>query len=359
MFGGYSETKIKPMLKMAVSRFNMASNKKQALMKQQMREISKLLAESPPKEEKARIRAEALIRDDGTIEAMEILQLTCELLFERIKLITASKTCPEDLKTSISTLIWASDRVDIKELADIRKQMRSKFGKKFDQEAYENVNGVCNERIVAKLSVQPPTAYLVQTYLEKIADQFEVQWEPKVRLKPEHMAEPMAAPVGYSVQVAPGTGLVPVNAFPAPSSSNENDDDGGTSNGGNNMVPPPVVSTAPGSRVRDDDLSEIGSSSVVGGNSGIHHRPSNSSVAATRTPTVTATAAASMPSGDDDEKKDFDDIPIARVCTMQSQNNEDGPDIYIPPAPGAGGDKKPAANDDFDDLQARFNNLKK
>jgi vacuolar protein sorting-associated protein IST1 len=91
IFGGYSETKVKPMLKMAVSRFNMASNKKTALMKQQMREISKLLKEN--KEEKARIRAEALIRDDGTIEAYEILQLTCELLFERIKLITVSKKC--------------------------------------------------------------------------------------------------------------------------------------------------------------------------------------------------------------------------------------------------------------------------
>ena len=57
-------------------------------MKQQMREIAKLLSEEPnPKEEKARIRAEALIRDDGTIEAYEILQLSCELICERIKLI--------------------------------------------------------------------------------------------------------------------------------------------------------------------------------------------------------------------------------------------------------------------------------
>ena len=93
---------------MAVSRFEMAANKKTAIMKQQMREISKLLQESPPKEEKARIRAEALIRDDGVVEAYEILQLTCELLSERIKLISLEKTCPEDLKSSISTLLWSS-----------------------------------------------------------------------------------------------------------------------------------------------------------------------------------------------------------------------------------------------------------
>lgn len=83
---------------------------------------------------------------------MEILQLTCELLFERVKLISVSKECPADLKSSIATLIWASDRVDVKELSEIRKQLRSKFGKKFDMEAYENKGGICNERVVAKLS---------------------------------------------------------------------------------------------------------------------------------------------------------------------------------------------------------------
>jgi hypothetical protein len=51
-------------LKMAVHRFQMASNKKSALLKQNMRQVAVLLAEDPPKEEKARIKAEALIRDD-------------------------------------------------------------------------------------------------------------------------------------------------------------------------------------------------------------------------------------------------------------------------------------------------------
>ena len=79
-------------------------------MKQQIREIAKMLAEDPPKEEKARIKSEALIRDDNTVEAYEILQLNCELLSERIHLITHSKECPQDLVSSISTLIWASGK---------------------------------------------------------------------------------------------------------------------------------------------------------------------------------------------------------------------------------------------------------
>lgn len=301
---------------MAVSRFSMASNKKTALMKQQMREISKLLAEN--KEEKARIRAEALIRDDGTIEAYEILQLTCELLFERIKLITTSKTVPEDLKRSISTLIWASNRVDIKELVEIRKQIKSKFGKQFDSDAFENKNGVCNERVIAKLSVQPPTALLVQTYLEKIADQFSVQWKPTNRLKADQLGEPMAAPVGYSVQVAPGTGLVPVNAYAA------------------------------GEDTATDAVSEMGGS--VGGSA-----PPAAAAASVASVSVASASANSRHShfSDDDEKKYGDDIPVAQVI---AQHPDEEPDIYIPPAPGM--DKKPPA-DDFDELQARFNNLKR
>lgn len=216
---------------MAVSRFGILSNKKSALMKQQMREIAKLLADDPPHEEKAKIRAEALITDDNTIEAYEILQLTCELLSERIKLIASENECPPDLVSSISTLIWAASRVDIPELLEVKKQFNKKYGSKFIENAMNNSGGILNERVVAKLSVQPPTAFLIQTYLEKIADQFEVNWKPAVKLSVNEMSEPMAAPIGYSVQVAQGSGLTPAYAASAPesiatatvSSSNTND----------------------------------------------------------------------------------------------------------------------------------------
>ena len=120
---------------MAVSRIQIASNKKSALLKQSMREIAIMLAEDPPKEEKAKIRAEALIRDDNLIEAYEILQLQCELLHERIKLLEYSKECPGDLIPVISSVMWASQRVDIPELVFIRKQFRAKYGKKFEEAA--------------------------------------------------------------------------------------------------------------------------------------------------------------------------------------------------------------------------------
>jgi vacuolar protein sorting-associated protein IST1 len=251
---------------MAVSRFQIASNKKTALIKQQMREIAVMLSDDPPREEKAKIRAEALIREDHAVEAYEILQLECELLAERIKLIQVSKECPPDLVSIISTLIWACDRVDIQELVLVRKQFRAKYGREFEENALNNVGGVLNERVVSKLSVQPPAAYLVQTYLERICERFEVDWTPKVPLTAEQLAEPMAAPVGYSVQVARATGLGDVTtgqshtddevgyAMPPPPPK----DDGSGGSGGTPVVtakpyvPPPPYLPPPPMETRDD-----------------------------------------------------------------------------------------------------------
>lgn len=340
---------------MAVSRFGMASNKKTALMKQQMRDIAKMLAEDPPKEEKARIRAEALIRDDGTIEAYEILQLSCELIVERIKLISASKYCPEDLISTISTLIWSSTRVDIKELTDVRKQFRAKFGKKFEHAALNNEGGILNERIVAKLSVQPPTAFLVQTYLEKIADQFDVDWSPVNKIAIESLSAPMAAPIGYSVEMAPGSGLahgggiVPITpSFP----------------------PPPEAYPVGGRRQRQqsDDVSEIGHASA-------------SILSSIGKPNGGKGSGGNNNYNDDDGGGDNGDIPVAEVMASDASSaagysepdiyipaapqNTKRDNLYIPPAPGAkttGLDDNNNNNnnsDNFDDIQKRFANLKR
>jgi hypothetical protein len=52
--------------------------------------------------------------------------------------------------------------VDITELQDIRHQFRSKYGKKFDEAAITNAEGICNEQVVAKLSIEPQTAILIR-----------------------------------------------------------------------------------------------------------------------------------------------------------------------------------------------------
>lgn len=270
---------------MSVHRFQIASNKKSALLKQQKREIANLLVEEPPKEEKARIRAESLIRDDNTIEAYEILQLSCELLAERLQLISTTEGCPPDLVGTISSLLWASNRVDIQELGEIRKQFKLKYGKKFEEDAMMNAGGVINERILVKLSVQPPSAMLVQAYLLKIAEEFEVDWRPQQELNSDQLNAPMVAPIGYSVSVAPGSGLGGAH------SQNNNSDDGssipppapynGGGGGGGGGFPVvmgvPPLPTAPSSRFNGGNNNQPPTSEISFSNNDIPAAPGASS----------------------------------------------------------------------------------
>jgi len=316
-------------LKMAVHRFQMASNKKSALLKQNMRQVAVLLAEDPPKEEKARIKAEALIRDDYVIEAYDILSLNCELLSERIKLIQFSKECPPDLMSCISTLMYAAPRVDIPELLVIRKQFTAKYGKKFDEDAMGNLGGILNERVVTKLSVQPPAAYLVQTYLEQICEKYEVNWSPNCRLSAEQMGEPMAPPSGFSVPIGQGTGLGHV----AHTGMTVNGEDDVTYGGGRSLPPPqaPNAGNSSGSEAKaDSNRSDLYIPTAPGGSN-----PPPMVPPSVRCPETT----------NEDTNKDADDD--------HSNNNQSNTNSPGQPSSSSGKDSA-----SYNDLAARFENLK-
>jgi len=107
------------------------------------------------------------------------------------------------MKGCISTLIWAAERVDIPELLVIRKQLQLKYGSKFIRKAEDNEGGVVNERIVARLSIIPPSSSVVRSYLVKIAEEYDVKWDPPA-LQSGNTNDIAAAPDGYSVPVAFG-----------------------------------------------------------------------------------------------------------------------------------------------------------
>lgn len=202
MLLGYQEKKLKPYLKMAVQRLQIAGNKKGTACKHQKREIAKLLEDG--KEEKARIKVEHVIREDFTMESYELVELLCELLHERVKYMSAQKECPSDLMETVCSLIWCADRVDIVELNQVKKQLSYKFGKEFAKAAEANANGKVNERLLEKLSVQPPSAHLVVAYLKEIAKEYNVDWEPtEIGVTDPNAAVP--TPVGFSVPMAPGS----------------------------------------------------------------------------------------------------------------------------------------------------------
>lgn len=251
------------------------------------------------------------------IEAYDILSLNCELLSERIKLIQFSKECPPDLISCISTLMYAAPRVDIPELIVIRKQFTSKYGKKFDEDAMANAGGILNERVVAKLSVQPPAAYLVQTYLEQICEKYEVDWSPNCRLSVDQMGEPMAPPSGFSVPIGQGTGLGHV----AHTGMTVNGDDI-TYDGGQSLPPPQAPN---GGSVAKSGKSEFSMPTAPGASN------------------IPPMVPPSVPDADFN-KGDNDD-----------ENDDEQNDSNSPGQPSSSSGKDTAS---YNDLAARFENLK-
>ena len=116
----FNPSKLKAQLRAAVTRIGLAKGKRTSAVQNQKREIADLLRASPPRVEKARIRCEGVIRTDFTIEALEVLELFCLSLVERMGLIKEEKGCPPDLVEGVSTLIWAAPRAQIKELEEAR-----------------------------------------------------------------------------------------------------------------------------------------------------------------------------------------------------------------------------------------------
>lgn len=151
--------------------------------------MAELLSQS--REASARIRVENIIHTDITVELMEILELYTELLLARAGLLdvrdknikegTAQAGDDTGLEEAAASIIYAAPRLprDVRELGIVRNMLIERFGKEFAIRANENSDACVPARVVDKLKVDPPSAKLVQAYLEEIARTYGVDWPPQ------------------------------------------------------------------------------------------------------------------------------------------------------------------------------------
>jgi vacuolar protein sorting-associated protein IST1 len=76
-------------LRLAVNRLKLLEKKKTELAVKARKEIADYLIAG--KEERARIRVEHIIREDYMVEAMEIIEMYCDLLIARMGLLQSTK----------------------------------------------------------------------------------------------------------------------------------------------------------------------------------------------------------------------------------------------------------------------------
>lgn len=188
------------------------------------------------------------------------------------------------------------------------------------------------EGVIADLTF-PFFLILHQTYLEKIADQFEVDWQPTIKLTTDQMIEPMAAPVGYSVHAAQGTGLGP-DAHEAMTGTRNVDEEINFQKG--NAIPPAAPSGFGGP-----------SGPVV---SATAYTP-QSKGGSDNLPSTTPTAYVPGPG----EGGTTVGSPLTQATTNVDNNAYDEVDIFVPHVPTAPPSGSPAngnkKDDDDDDNQ--------
>ncbi|XP_066438629.1 IST1 homolog [Eleutherodactylus coqui] len=188
---GFKAERLRVNLRLAINRLKLLEKKKTEMAMKSRKEIADYL--SCRKDERARIRVEHIIREDYMVEAMEILELYCDLLLARFGLIQSMRELDPGLAEAVSTLIWAAPRLtDISELNIVANQLCHKYSKEYGNLCRTNQIGTVSSRLMQKLSPEAPPKILVERYLIEIAKNYNVQYEPDARV----MAE---APSGFEV----------------------------------------------------------------------------------------------------------------------------------------------------------------
>ena len=136
----------------------------------------------------AKIRVEQIIREDYLVEAMELLEMYCDLLLARFGLIQQMKTLDDGLAEAISSLIWVAPRMqaDVAELKIIADQLAVKYGKPYALACRDNGIGTVAPKLMHKLSVQAPPKILIEKYLIEIAKNYNVPYEPDPQVEFNH-----------------------------------------------------------------------------------------------------------------------------------------------------------------------------
>ncbi|XP_049821928.1 IST1 homolog isoform X2 [Aethina tumida] len=170
--------KLKTNLRLSISRLKLLEKKKTEQTEKSRREIADFLANG--KHERAKIRVEYIIREDYLVEALEIVEMYCDLLLARFGMITNMKELDDGIAEAVSSLIWVAPRLqsDCQELKIIGDLLASKYGPNYAECCRNESVDTISAKLKQKLSIQSPPKILVEKYVIEIAHAFNIPYEP-------------------------------------------------------------------------------------------------------------------------------------------------------------------------------------
>jgi len=352
---GPNYNKLKTNLRLCINRLKLLEKKKSEMAMKSRKEIADYMQAG--KVERAKIRVEHIIREDYMVEAMEVLEMYCDLLLARFGLIQQMKTLDDGLAEAISSLIWVSPRLqaDVAELKIVADQFTAKYGKPYAQACKENSVGTVSAKLMHKLSVQAPPKITVEKYLIEIAKYYNVDYEPD----PVVMSQDEVYVADNLIELAPGV----------PSGKNDLDDNenGGGAGGGGFVSPPfqyPSASALPGAPPPSQLYPQAGVSSQAPPQPFQYNIPADEDVIKVK-PGLNDLDEGPPPPYFPPDKRGDDLPPLSQPPSAPSSAPApvlDLPDLPQVPGETPLGGNTPQDDDDdidFDDLTKRFEALKK
>jgi vacuolar protein sorting-associated protein IST1 len=172
----YSSVKLKVNLQLSIQRLKALQKKHDNQNILARKEVAELLRRN--KNDLAKIKVESIIRDDYYQEALEILETYCSLVLTRFGLIESVRYCDAGIRKAVCTIIWSTPRVsvDVTEFKEIKKQFTLRYGKEFADAALQDVGKEVCPRVSQKLSFVVPEERLVHSYLQSIAEFYNVEF---------------------------------------------------------------------------------------------------------------------------------------------------------------------------------------
>jgi hypothetical protein len=112
--------------------------------------------------EMSKLKMDGIIREENLITAFDILSTILEIMKEKVTYLINSEKCPVDMRASLDTVIFASNRVEIEEFGKIRELITLKYGPLYVNQATNNVDQLVNKQVAEKLSMAPfPEPFII------------------------------------------------------------------------------------------------------------------------------------------------------------------------------------------------------
>lgn len=124
----------------------------------------------------AKTKMDNIIQAEDIITLYDILIPQCEVLKERSTYLLSFENVPADVKDTLDTLIYASNRLEVEELHKLREMMRLKYGDVYLMAADTNKDGKVNVNVVEKLKIKPNSDALLVVRLKQIVAESKIDF---------------------------------------------------------------------------------------------------------------------------------------------------------------------------------------